>query len=143
MEPKTIAVIAVVALVVLSLPLLVASKVSMSNYQEIKMGMTYEQVKDIMGSGKTLDEVDPPDMKDLPPGMPKPDPKQIRSMLDSMGLEVYVWEKGDDKAISVTLQGGKVIGKTQVGLAENPSQEFDRNALPDMPGMPGMPPMPR
>ena len=148
MNPKVVAGIGIALLAFLSLPLVLSSKVTMAKYKEVEMGMSYEQVKGILGAGKTIDEAKPPDMKDLPPGMPKPDMKQAKRMLDSMGLTVYVWEKGDDKAISVMLRDGKVIGKTQVGLADQPSQEFDRNALPGMPGMPGpggpmpgMPPM--
>lgn len=161
MDTKLIVAIAVGVVAVLALPLLLANTVTMANYENAQMDMSYEQVKDILGAGKTMDEIDPPKMKeeDLPPGVPMPSEAQIKQaqqamkrQFDAMGIDMYVWRRGEDKEISVILQDGKVVGKTQRGLAERPSHEFKGmgpGGLPGMPGgmpgpgmpMPGMPPM--
>lgn len=145
MEPKWVAMIGVAVVAVLALPLVLADKANMKNYEKVEMGMTYDEVKGILGSGKTIDEIDPPKPpKDLPPGMPKPTKEQMKQamqqakrMFDSMGMEVYIWQRGDEKQISVIMRNGKVAAKSQIGFADRPSFESVDGGAGGMPGFPG------
>ncbi len=74
------------------------NKVTYENFEKIKTGMTYDQVVEIFGEeGKIISDVDV--------GM------------DEYATTMYYWY--DDTGIAncnVTIQGGKVIAKAQVGL---------------------------
>lgn len=74
------------------------SKVTYENFEKIKTGMTYAQVVEIFGEeGKIISDVDV--------GM------------EEYATTMYYWY--DDTGIAncnVTIQGGKVIAKAQVGL---------------------------
>lgn len=73
-------------------------KVNYENFEKIQNGMTYEQVVEIFGKeGKVLSEVD--------------------VGIEEYATIMYYWY--DDTGIAncnVTIQGGKVVAKAQVGL---------------------------
>lgn len=74
-------------------------KVSYENFEKIENGMTYQQVVEIFGKeGKVMSETD-------------------AGLGDEYKTTIYYWY--DDTGIAncnVTIQGGKVIAKAQVGL---------------------------
>lgn len=90
-----------VSMVLLGLVLAVlpgcGSKVSKSNYDKIKNGMTQAEVESILGEGK----------------------EQASSAVSVPGMSAsakgIVWEDGG-KIISVSFMNGKVVGKSQAGL---------------------------
>lgn len=73
-------------------------KVTYENFEKIETGMTYEQVVEIFGKeGKVLSDVD--------------------IGMEEYSTTMYYWY--DDTGIAncnVTIQGGKVVAKAQVGL---------------------------
>jgi hypothetical protein len=83
------------------------SKVSKSNYDKVKEGMTETQVEAILGKGKeqASSDVSVPGMSAggvSVPGM-------------SASAKVLVWEDGG-KIISISFMNGKVVSKAQAGL---------------------------
>lgn len=70
------------------------AKVTMDKYNKIKNGMTYDQVKTILGEG------------------------QLTSQTEIVGIkdEIYEWINSDGANMSVTFQGGKVDTKAQFQL---------------------------
>ena len=74
------------------------SKVTIENFNKIETGMTYEQVCDIFGEeGTVASEVDIGD--------------------DQYKTTIYYWYDDTEVAnCNVTIQGGAVVAKAQVGL---------------------------
>lgn len=166
MSTKTVGIIAVVVVAVLLLPLVLGgNKVTMANYNKVEMGMTYAEVKKILGKGKSFEEkmkeegitmpqgmpqampdmsnmtLKMPDGLKLPEGMPQdfqmPNMNDMMEpMLKLMAMEVWIWEKDDDAGISIGFSDGRVAMKSQSGLAEAPSMEMDGMDGFPMPGMP-------
>ncbi|MCM8901330.1 DUF3862 domain-containing protein [Caldicoprobacter algeriensis] len=69
-------------------------KYTMDQFKQIKMGMTYEEVKAILGEGTEDSSSGEGELKTVS----------------------YSWANSDGSNISVILQGGKVITKAQAGL---------------------------
>jgi cytoskeletal protein RodZ len=75
-----------------------AELLTVEKYKQIENGMTYDEVKQIIGSDG-----------------------EVMSEAGEKGSEVhtvmYKWETGDEnKAANFTFQGGQLIDKTQIGL---------------------------
>ncbi len=166
MSTKTVGIIAAIVVAVLLLPLVLGgNKVTMKNYDKVQMGMTYAEVKKILGKGKSLEQKmkeegiampqgmpqEMPDMSNmtlkmpdglkLPEGMPRnfqmPNMDEIMEpMRKLMAMEVYIWEKNDDEGISIGFSDGRVAMKSQSGLGEEPSMEMEGMDGFPMPGMP-------
>lgn len=153
MDSKAITGIGVAVVVVLSLPLLLSSKVSMKNYNKIQMGMSYAQVKDILGKGMGREEV----MKKVEKEMEKYEGKEMempsmdgvkmpqfkpedfarmdtQKMMEIMTTsEPYVWERGEDKGISVMFQNDRVVMKSQYGLENSMTMDMEGMATIHVP----------
>lgn len=72
--------------------------ITMAEYQEIEMGMTYEEVCEIIGSEGELGSA-----VDFGAG-------------SEYVTEMYTWYSVSGGAASITFQGGKVVMITQVGI---------------------------
>jgi len=70
--------------------------VTLGEYNQIKPGMTYQQVADVVGAKETSK------VKDL-------DPRATDKF-------VCIWNNSDGSRMSVTIQADKVVSQTQVGL---------------------------
>lgn len=68
---------------------------TLENYNKIKNGMTYDEVKTIMGSGGT---------------------ETMSSGSGKYKVESYQWKGDGFKFMSIVLSGGKVSSKTQANL---------------------------
>ena len=75
-------------------PKIVEKKYSYEKFLKIEMGMTYDQVKAILGDGTEESSTGDGDAKTV----------------------TYRWQNSDGSNLSITLQGGKVINKTQAFL---------------------------
>lgn len=75
-------------------PKVVEKKYSYDKFMQIEMGMTYDQVKAILGDGTEESSTGDGDAKTV----------------------TYRWQNSDGSNLSITLQGGKVINKTQAFL---------------------------
>lgn len=75
------------------------NKITLDKFNKIETGMTYQQVKDIIGEdGTVLSEAD-------------------MGFGEEYHTIIYVWTASNGIAnANVTFQGGKVVGKAQVGL---------------------------
>lgn len=75
------------------------NKITLDKFNKIETGMTYQQVKDIIGEdGIVLSESD-------------------MGFGEEYHTIIYVWTANNGIAnANITFQGGKVIGKAQVGL---------------------------
>jgi hypothetical protein len=84
------------------------SKVTRTNYDSIQIGMTLEQVQEILGSGKKVegDGAGVAAQYGVDVGIAAPRAK---------GPDEYVWESGEKK-ISVFFTSGKVVNKSEKGL---------------------------
>lgn len=72
------------------------NQITLSQYQQIKEGMTYQEVTDIVGSKGTLTS---------------------DSSVDGEKIEMYTWVGKDSYAVAeICFQNGKVISMTQFGL---------------------------
>lgn len=71
-------------------------KVSMQSYMQIQMGMTYNQVKAILGDGVQNISVDKYGIKN----------------------SIYLWENNKGGSISIAFQKNKIINKSQVLLEQ-------------------------
>ena len=77
------------------------SNITMSKFNQIKTGMTYSQVVNIIGFSGIL-------------------------QTESGGLQVYTWQQSSPlKIISISVMNGKVTAKSQVGLAGTNSETQD------------------
>ena len=70
------------------------AKVTMEKYNKIKSGMTYDQVKEILGEGQLISETELMGTKD----------------------QMYEWINSDGANMNITFQNGKVDTKTQFEL---------------------------
>lgn len=84
--------------------------IKMSDYMQVKMSMSYNQVKLILGDGVK------------------------NSLVDKYGIktELYSWKNKAGGRISITLQGGKVVSKAETVLEETDAkvtlQDFNKIA---------------
>lgn len=69
-------------------------KYSLDKFMQVQMGMTYDQVKGILGDGTEESSVGDGDAKAV----------------------TYSWKNNDASNISIEIQGGKVVNKTQAML---------------------------
>lgn len=67
---------------------------SFDKFMQVQTGMTYDQVKDILGEGKEQSSSGDGDAKTIS----------------------YAWKNSDGSSISIMLQGGRVVNKAQVFL---------------------------
>lgn len=153
MDTKVLVTIGVVVVALLTLPLIMGSKVSMKNYNKIQMGMSYEQVKDILGKGMGREEMmekaekemkkmegkefTMEDMKGFKMPQFKPEDfakMDTEKMMEFMTTsEPYVWEGGGDKVIQVMFQNDRVVMKTQYGLADSMTMDMEGMATIHVP----------
>ncbi len=75
-------------------------KINMQNFLQIKMGMSYDEVKAILGEGKI-------------------DSSVTNSRLNT---NLYSWKNNLGGAISITLQGDKVTNKAETKLSKQNSK---------------------
>lgn len=75
-------------------PKITEKKYSYDKFMQIEMGMTYDQVKAILGDGTEESSTGDGDLKTI----------------------TYRWQNSGGSNLSITLQGGKVINKTQAFL---------------------------
>jgi hypothetical protein len=75
-------------------------KINMQNFLQIKMGMSYDEVKSILGDGK------------------------IDSSVNNSGVttKLYSWKSNLGGLISITLQGNKVTNKAETKLIKQNSK---------------------
>ena len=75
------------------------SKISYHNFLNIKMGMSYDEVKNILGDGKEISS----------------------SEISGINTTIYEYDGKGISNITVTLQNNSVTSKTQLGLKESNS----------------------
>ena len=75
------------------------SKISYHNFLNIKMGMSYDEVKNILGDGKEISS----------------------SEISGINTTIYEYDGKGISNITVTLQNNSVTSKTQLGLKESSS----------------------
>ena len=81
-------------------------KISRSNYEKVRTGMTEEDVEAVLGPGK--------DVTVAPPKDPKaPKPPAVPGM--PANAKIKVWQDGD-RSITVVFGNGKVDRKSSKGL---------------------------
>ena len=76
------------------------TKVNYDNFMNIQMGMSYDQVKEIIGDGK----------------------EESSSDIDGLKTILYSWQGKGMSNISVTIQNNAVTNKAQVGLMDMDAQ---------------------
>lgn len=70
------------------------SNATMAKYNQINTGMSYDQVKSILGDGQLTSE----------------------DKIADIVTDIYTWSNSDGSNMNVTIQGGKVDSKTQLNL---------------------------
>ncbi|MDX2215481.1 MAG: outer membrane protein assembly factor BamE [Oculatellaceae cyanobacterium bins.114] len=72
-----------------------ASEITLEKYNQIKAGMTQDQVEEVLGKGTEMSRVEMPNV-----------PVTV----------VYMWQNPNGSNMNVTFQGGKVVTLAQFGL---------------------------